>query len=152
MPRVIGSENLQKDVWFKFIRELLEKRVSNDPEAKPVFQDIGEMTFQFVFNDRKDLSYWQEYDGEKITVHEGLISTQEGRDPTVLAVTDLDIYILTTSGDISTVQATAEELYEISGDQEKLFKSANILPFVYRAFKDMEEGNLLPFKIEREEI
>jgi hypothetical protein len=64
MPRVIGSENLQKDVWFKFIRELLEKRVSNDPEAKPVFQDIGEMTFQFVFNDRKDLSYWQEYDGE----------------------------------------------------------------------------------------
>jgi|YelNatPaOPRAMG01_1025707.scaffolds.fasta_scaffold18374_7 hypothetical protein len=47
---------------------------------------------------------------------------------------------------------TADELYEISGDQEKLFKSANILPFVYRAFRDIEEKGLLPFKIEREEI
>jgi len=50
------------------------------------------------------------------------------------------------------VQATAGELYEISGDPEKLFKSANILPFVYRAFGDMEERSLLPFQIEREEI
>jgi hypothetical protein len=89
---------------------------------------------------------------KRLLCMKGLYLLKKGRDPTVLAVTDLDIYILTTSGDISTVQATAEELYEISGDQEKLFKSANILPFVYRAFKDMEERNLLPFKIEREEI
>jgi hypothetical protein len=37
------------------------------------------------------------YDGDKITIREGI-----NENPTVLAITDLDIYILTTLEDIST--------------------------------------------------
>src|SRR5689334_2256042 len=41
-------------------------RISTDPRCAPVLRHIGETRFQFLFTDRPELSFWEEYDGESV--------------------------------------------------------------------------------------
>lgn len=135
----IKKEQISPQSWLEFLKDLLEVWVSQDAEASHVLEEIGDATFQFFFYDRPELSYWQAYTGNKIFVHLGVHPN-----PDITAKTDIETYLLTTAGEISIMEATADELYDISGDQEKLWATANIVPFVLRAFQDLRSRGRVP--------
>lgn len=135
----INTEEVSKERWFAFLKELFEQKVSNNPRSKEVLQHIGEMTYQFKFTDRHELNYWEEYTGNEIVAHEGVTDS-----PKLVAVTTSEAYVGVISGEVSTMEAMAEELFDIKGDPAKLMAVANILPFVIEGFGEMQSESRLP--------
>lgn len=124
---------MDREEWFNFLRKLYEEKISSYPECKEFFKSIGEMTFQFEFEDKPDYSFWQEYTGEKIVVHEG-----KHPNPTLTGTTTINVFMGTLSGEVNVMNAAAEGKYKMKGHMGKLMKMSGILPYVEKGYKELK--------------
>jgi hypothetical protein len=109
--------------------------VSGTTACKPVLRDIGPIRLQLLVTDRPEMSYWEEYCGERIVPHLGVCE-----DCTVVISTTFPVLVGTLLNRISVMEAAADEAYELRGDTTTLMKCANILPFVASAFAEVFPG------------
>lgn len=115
--------------WARILAQVFQ-HVSEDPRCKPILRSIGPLRFQLVLTDRPELSYWEEYTGERVIPHLGVTE-----DRAVQASTTFPMLTGTLLREVSLAEAAAEEAWEIKGDTEALMRCANLLPFVMTTFE-----------------
>jgi len=124
---------MNKNEWFNFLRKLYEEKVSAYSECKDFFKSIGKITFQFEFEDNPEYSFWQEYTGEKIILHEG-----KHPKPTLTGITTIDVFMGTLSRKVNVMNAAAKGKYKMKGHMGKLMKMSGILPYVERGYWELK--------------
>jgi hypothetical protein len=122
--------------WTAILEEVYG-RVSADPRCASIFHDIGPVRFQILLSDRPDLSFWEEYDGQKVVPRLGVTDTCS-----VEAATTFRVFLGTLLREISIMEAAADEAWQLSGDTEALFRCANLLPYVMLSFSETAAGRL----------
>ena len=122
--------------WEKILARVYGK-VSENPRCAPILRDIGCIRFQMLFTDRPELSFWEDYLGDKVIPHLGV-----AEDYTVQASTTFPTLVGTLLRRISIMEAAADEAYELRGDTEALMRCANILPYVMAAFAQVVNSEL----------
>lgn len=114
-------------------------RISADPRCTVVLRHIGKTRFQFLFTDRPELSFWEDYDGASVRHRIGIAD-----DYAIEATTTLSALAGTLLQRISLMEAAADEAFVMRGDAAALFRCANLLPFVMETFTDIvTTGDLL---------
>src|SRR5687768_13934091 len=104
-PELCGIDS---ERWFRVL-DRVYLRVSENPQCAPVLKDIGRLRFQLLLTDRPELSYWEEFRGDRVVPHRGTTC-----DPTVRAATTLPILLGTMLRDVSIMEAAADECYELA--------------------------------------
>ena len=122
--------------WEKVIT-FVYRKVSENPKCAPILEDIGHIHFQLLMTDRPELSYWEEYLGDRVIPHLGILEEY-----TVQAATTFPVLIGTMLRSISLMEAAADECYELSGDTEALMRCANLLPYVMHTFSQVSTSEL----------
>lgn len=114
-----------REEW-KRILSLVFQRVSETRDAKPILNAIGHIQFQLILTDQPDLSYWENYLGDRVAPHLGVAGRYGARrrrrfrcSPALLSRT------------ISLMEAAAaDEDLRAQGRTEALMRCANLLPYV----------------------
>lgn len=114
--------------WLEILTETFS-RISQDPGCAPLLADIGHIHFQLRLEDRPQLSYWEEYLGDRIVPHLGSAETYA-----VVAETTFAAFVGTLLRRISIMEAAADEIWVLKGDTAALMRCANLLPYVMDAF------------------
>jgi hypothetical protein len=123
-----AAETMSPDLWEACLVETF-RIVSDAPACRPILQEIGRIRLQLVVEDRAEMSYWEEYTGDRVTPHLGVCDGPSAEISTVFPV-----LLATLLNRISIMEAAADEVYELRGDTAVLMKCANILPYVMAAF------------------
>ena len=124
-------EGITPAAWEVLLRKLFD-RISNDERCAPILAEIGEAHFQLEIRDRPELSYWEDYQGNKVVPHLGT-----GENCVVMASTTFEVYVGTLLQEISMMEAAADESWELRGDTTVLMRCANLLPYIMNAFADV---------------
>jgi hypothetical protein len=135
--KTMQLEEITAPEWKKVL-ERVYGRVSDNPKCAPILRDIGCIRFQMLFTDRSELSFWEDYYGDRIVPHLGI-----AEDYTVQAATTFPVLVGTLLRRISIMEAAADESYELRGDTEALMRCANILPYVMVAFTQVVQSEML---------
>ena len=124
-------DTITTEEWGRLLAQVFQ-RVSAEPRVKPILEAIGPLRFQLLLTDRPELSYWEEYTGDRVVPHLGV--TQER---SVQAATTFPMLTGTLLRRVSLMEAAAEEAWDIKGDTEALLRCANLLPYVMTTFSEV---------------
>ncbi|QSQ15020.1 hypothetical protein [Myxococcus landrumensis] len=124
--------------WARILSTVFGQ-VSQEPLCRPILASIGRIRFQLLLKDRPELSYWEEYLGDKVVPHLGIADEFH-----VQAETTFAVFTGTLLRTLSLMEAAADEAYEIRGDTEALMRCANLLPYVMVTFSRVVGAELHP--------
>lgn len=124
--------------WSRILSRVFH-RVSEEPRCQPILASIGHIRFQLLLRDRPELSYWEEYLGDRVVPHLGVAG-----ECTVQAETTFPVLTGTLLRTISLMEAAADEAYELKGDTETLMRCANLLPYVMMTFSQVVDAEFRP--------
>lgn len=128
-------ENITPSEWENLLVRVF-RRVTEHPTCAPILRDIGCIQFQLLLRDRPELSYWEEYLGDRVIPHLGIAP-----ECTVQAATTFPVLAGTLLQQISIMEAAADEAYELAGDTAALMRCVNILPYVMVAFSEVVQSD-----------
>ena len=117
--------------WEALLLRMFE-RIAQEPRCVPILRDIGRINFQLQLEDRPELSYWEEYLGDRIIPHLGTADEYA-----VVAATTFSAFVGTLLRRISIMEAAADEIWTLRGDTAALMRCANLLPYVMNTFADV---------------
>src|SRR2546423_1242846 len=69
---VMEFDGITAPEWEKVIT-FVYRKVSENPKCAPILEDIGHIHFQLLMTDRPELSYWEEYLGDRVISHLGIL-------------------------------------------------------------------------------
>lgn len=124
-------ERISPADWESLLSRMFE-RISRHPQCVPILREIGRINFQLQIEDRPELSYWEEYLGDRVVPHLG-----QAVECAVEAATTFSVFVGTLLRSISIMEAAADEVWVLRGDTTALMRCANLLPHVMEAFADV---------------
>jgi hypothetical protein len=121
-------EQMSPTQWDRVLQTTFGQ-VSANEQCAPILRAIGRSRLQILLRDRPELSYWEDYDGDRVVPHLGVAAECD-----VEAATTFRVFTDTLLRRLSVMEAAADELWCLRGDTETLMRCANILPHVMAAF------------------
>ena len=122
---------MNKDEWYSYLQKIAEK-VNFYPECKEFFEGLGEVTFQYQVTDKGEYTFYQEYTGSKMIIHQGTIDN-----PTVTHLANFNIIQGVFAGTLNPIEETTKGNYAVEGNTAKLLQAAGLLPYIKKAHTEI---------------
>lgn len=122
---------MNKEEWYEYLRKIAQK-VNSYEECLELFEGLGVVTFLYKSTDKEEYTFWQEYTGSKMIIHQGTTNN-----PTVTHLAKFDVIRGVFAGELNPIEETTKGNYAVEGNTAKLIKAAGLLPYIKKAHTEI---------------